>query len=201
MEEEVYKKLTQKVRKPAKHKIALFICGASGTGKTSIADKFLRDAKIKTSFVYLNIDNIKEVGREEARRIFNHSLKRSIEDGYSVFYDGTCRNKKDVSDTMKLLKSKKYKIILGMTYASLPTALKRLEDRKGQFVSESVAKDIYQHMKKNAEVYMDMKEIDKVYLYTNENTSELILVYDQTKKEINCLLPNEEFYFDISNYC
>lgn len=201
MEEEVYKDLTKNVRKPKKNKVALFICGASGTGKSSIRYKFLKDAKIKTSFVYLNIDNIKEVGREEARIIFNHSLLRAIDDGYSIFYDGTCRNKKDVSDTMKLLKSKNYKIILGMTYTSLPTALKRLEDRRGQFVSETVAKDIYQHMKKNAEVYMDMKEIDKVYLYTNENTSELILVYDQTKKEINCLLPNEDFYFDVSKYC
>jgi predicted ABC-type ATPase len=199
MEEEIYKKLTQKARKPKKNKIALFICGASGTGKSSMRYKFLNDAKIKTSFVYLNIDDIKEVGREEARRIFNHSLERSIEDGYSIFYDGTCRNKKDVSETMKLLKSKNYKIILGMTYTSLPTALKRLEDRRGQFVSETVAKDIYQHMSKNAEVYMDMKEIDQVYLYNNETSTTLI--FKKTEKEVQCILPDEDFYFDVSEYC
>jgi predicted ABC-type ATPase len=199
MEEEIYKKLTQKARKPKKNKIALFICGASGTGKSSMRYKFLNDAKIKTSFVYLNIDDIKEVGREEARRIFNHSLERSIEDGYSIFYDGTCRNKKDVSETMKLLKSKNYKIILGMTYTSLPTALKRLEDRRGQFVSETVAKDIYQHMSKNAEVYMDMKEIDQVYLYNNETSTTLI--FKKTEKEVQCILPGEDFYFDVSEYC
>ena len=199
MEEEVYKKLTEKVRKPARHKLALFICGASGTGKSSMRYKFLNDAKIKTSFVYLNLDNIKEVGREEARRILNHSLLKTIQDGYSIFYDGTCRNKTDITETMKLLKSKNYKIILGMTYTSLPTALKRLEDRRGQFVSELVAKDIYKHMSKNAEVYMDMKEIDEVYLYNNENTTTLI--FKKNAKEVQCILPNEDFYFDVSEYC
>jgi predicted ABC-type ATPase len=199
MEEEIYQRLVEKARKPKKHKIALFICGSSGTGKSSMRYKFLNDTKIKTSFVYLNIDDIKEVGREDARLIFNHSISRAIEDGYSIFYDGTCRNKKDVSETMKLLKSKNYKIILGMTYTSLPTALKRLEERRNQFVSESVAKDVYQHMSKNAESYMEMKEIDEVYLYNNENNTSLI--FKKTEKEVQCLLPNEDFYFDVSKYC
>lgn len=199
MEEEVYKKLTEKARKPTKNKLALFMCGSSGTGKTTTRYKFLNDAKIKTSFVYLNLDNIKEVGREEARRILNYSLKRTIEDGYSIFYDGTCRNKSDITEVMKVLKSKNYKIILGMTYTTLPTALKRLEDRKNQFVSESVARDIYKHMSKNAEVYMDIKEIDELYLYNNEETTTLI--FKKTAKEVQCILPNEDFYFDVSQYC
>lgn len=199
MEDQVYQRITEKVRKPKKHKLAIFICGASGTGKTSMRYKLLNDAKIKTSFVYLNLDDIKEVGLEEARSIFNHSLMKAIDDGYSIFYDGTCRNKILVSETMKHLKSKNYKIILGMTYTSLPTALKRLDERRGQFVSESVAKDIYQHMKKNAEVYMDMKEIDEVYLYNNEHATTLI--FKQTVKEVQCIRPDEDFYFDVSEYC
>jgi predicted ABC-type ATPase len=199
MEEEVYQKLIENARKPAKHKLALFMCGASGTGKSSIRYQFLRDAKIKTSLVYLNIDSIKDVGREEARKIFDYSLMRAVEDGYSIFYDGTCRNKKAVSEVMKIMKSKDYKIVLGMTYTTLPVALKRLEDRKNQFVSESVAKDVYQHMTKNAEVYMDMKEIDELYLYNNETNA--VLIFKKTKKEVQCLLPDEEFYFDVSKYC
>lgn len=199
MEEQVYLHLTEKVRKPTKHKVAMFLCGSSGTGKTSIRYKFLNDAKIKTTFVYLNLDNIKEVGREDARRILNHSLTRAVEDGYSIFYDGTCRNKKDIQDVMKFLKTKNYKIVLGMTYTTLPTALKRLEERRNQFVSESVAKDIYQHMTKNAEVYMDLKEIDQLYLYNNEDT--VTLIYKKTEKEVQCMFPNEQFYFDVSKYC
>lgn len=199
MEEEVYLHLTEKVRKPTKHKVAVFLCGASGTGKTSIRYKFLNDAKIKTTFVYLNIDNIKEVGREDARRILNHSLNRAVEDGYSIFYDGTCRNKKDIQEVMNYLKSQNYKIVLGMTYTTLPTALKRLEERRNQFVSEHVAKDIYQHMSKNAEVYMDTKDIDEIYLYNNEET--VTLIYKKTSKTVDCILPDEQFYFDVSKYC
>jgi len=199
MEEEVYLHLTEKVRKPTKHKLAIFFCGAAGTGKTSTRYKFLNDAKIKTSFVYLNLDNIKETGREEARRILNHSTNRAIEDGYSIFYDGTCRNKGDISEVMKYLKTKNYKIVLGMTYTTLPTALKRLEERRNQFVPESVAKDIYKHMSKNAEDYMDMKDIDEIYLYNNEITATLI--YKKTSKSVDCILPTEKFYFDVSEYC
>jgi predicted ABC-type ATPase len=199
MEEQIYQRIIEKASKPRKHKLAIFICGSSGTGKSSMRYKFLNDAKIKTSFAYLNIDDIKEVGREEARIIFNRALMRAIDDGYSIFYDGTCRNKKDISIVMKYLKSKNYKIVLGMTYTTLPTALKRLEDRRNQFVSESVAKDIYQHMSRNAEVYMDMKEIDEVYLYNNEDTTTLI--FKKSAKEVQCLRPNEDFYFDVSKYC
>lgn len=175
------------------------MCGASGTGKTTTRYKFLNDAKIRTSFVYLNLDDIKEVGREEARRILNSTLDRAIHDGYSIFYDGTCRNKKDIQEILRRLKATGYKLIVGMTYTSLPTALKRLEDRRGQFVSESVAKDIYQHMTKNAEVYMTMDEIDELYLYNNEHA--ITLLFKKTSKEIKCEFPEEDFYFDVSKYC
>jgi predicted ABC-type ATPase len=119
--------------------------------------------------------------------------------GNSIFYDGTCRNKKDISEVMKYLKTKGYRIILGMTYTTLPTALKRLEERRNQFVPESVAKDIYQHMSKNAEVYMDIKDIDEIYLYNNEISATLI--YKKTAKSVDCILPTEQFYFDVSKYC
>lgn len=199
MEEEVYLRLTENVRKPKKHKVVLCFCGASGTGKTSTQYKFLNDAKMKTTFVYLNLDEITKVGREDARRILNYSINRVIEDGYSIFYDGTCRNKTSFLEIMKTLKKHDYKVILGMTYTTLPTALKRLEDRRNQFVSESVAKDIYQHMTKNAEVYMTTDEIDEIYLYNNETTATLI--YKKTSKSIDCIFPNEQFYFDVSKYC
>lgn len=199
MEEEVFDRITTGVAKPKKYKLAIFICGASGTGKSSMRDKFIRDAKIKTSLVYLNIDNIKEVGREEARVIFNKLIDKSVDEGYSILYDGTCRNKKDVTELMKKLKSKDYKIIVGMTYTTLPTALKRLEDRRGQYVPETVARDIYQHMKKNAEVYMTINYIDEMYLYNNEEASKLI--FKRKNKQIDCILPNEDFYFDVSKYC
>jgi predicted ABC-type ATPase len=199
MEDEIYARITTGVSKPKKNKLAIFICGASGTGKTTMRHKFLRDAKIKTTFVYLNLDDIKEVGLEEARRLLQILTKRVIEDGYSLFYDGTCRNKQDTIETMKTLKNKNYKIVLGMTYTSLPTALKRLDERRGQYVSESVARDIYQHMTKNAETYMDLKEIDELFLYNNEEN--VTLIFRKSNKLVECLMPKTDFYFDVSKYC
>lgn len=199
MEDDIFKRITTGVSKPKKYKIAIFSCGASGTGKSSMRDKFIRDAKVKTSLVYLNIDNIKEVGREEARVIFNKLIDKTMNEGYSLFYDGTCRNKKDMTELMKKLKSKDYKIIVGITYTTLPTALKRLEDRRGQYVSETVARDIYQHMKKNAETYMSLDQIDELYLYNNEETTKLI--FKRKEKQVDCILPDEDFYFDVSKYC
>lgn len=200
MEDELYAKLTEGVRKPTKNKLALFFCGAAGTGKTTGRHKFLRDTKLKTSFVYLNIDDLKNVeGREQMRVLFNKFVKRSIEDGYSIFYDGTCRNKTETIELIKDLKSKHYKIILGMVYSTLPTALKRIEERRGQFLTETAGKDIYQHMSKNAETYMSVKEIDELYLYNNEQT--ITLIFQKTKKEIKCISPDTEFYFDVSEYC
>ena len=199
MEEQIFSRITEGIVKPKKHKLAIFICGASGTGKTTMRHKFLRDAKIKTTFVYLNLDDIKEVGLEEARRLLQGLTKRVIEHGYSLFYDGTCRNKNDVVDTMKTLKNKDYKIVLGMTYTTLPTALKRLDERRGQYTSESVAKDIYQHMTKNAETYMDLKQIDELYLYNNEDT--VTLIFRKSDKRVECLMPESDFYFDVSKYC
>lgn len=199
MEDEVYSRITEGIVKPKKHKLAIFICGASGTGKTTMRHKFLRDAKIKTTFVYLNLDDIKEVGLEEARRLLQALTKRVIENGYSLFYDGTCRNKNDTIETMKSLKARDYRIILGMTYTTLPTALKRLDERRGQYLSESAAKDIYQHMTKNAETYMDLKQIDELYLYNNENN--VTLIFRKSNKRVECLMPESDFYFDVSKYC
>ena len=88
---------------------------------------------------------------------------------------------------------------MGMTYTTLPTALRRLEERREQYISEKDAKDIYDHMTKNAEVYMDSKDIDELYLYNNEIKTTLI--FKRTSKDVECILPNERFYFDVSKYC
>lgn len=199
MEDKIYSRITAGVSKPKKNKLAIFICGGSGTGKTTTRHKFLRDAKIKTTFVYLNLDDIMELGLEEARRVLLVLTNRVVQDGYSFFYDGTCRNKQLTLDVMKNLKTKNYKIIVGMVYASLPTVLKRLDERRNQYVSEAVGRDIYQHMMKNAEGYMDAKEIDELFLYNNEESVKLI--FRRSDKRLECLMPKTDFYFDVSKYC
>lgn len=198
--DEIYKQLTKGVRRP-KHKVALFLCGAAGSGKTSSLNMFLRDARITTTFVTLNIDQARPlVGtQEETRKVFQELINKTIEDGYSFLYDGTCRDKSNILARIRTLKEKGYKVILGITYASLKTVLERVKRRVEQPLDENVVRDIYAHLKKNVELYMSVTEIDEVYLYSNETTSKLI--FQKTKKRVDCISPDSNFYFDVSKYC
>ena len=196
----LYKALTKGVRKP-KRKIALFLCGAAGSGKTTTRDMFLNDAKIQTSFVTLNIDQIRPtIGSQEAARpVFQHLIDRTIEDGYSFLYDGTCRDKNNITRRIRELKQKGYRIILGITYASLGTVLGRVQRRTDQHLEDDKVRDIYDHLKKHVELYMSMDEIDEVYLYTNETSTKLI--FTRKANKVTCISPTSAFYFDVSTYC
>lgn len=200
MEEEIYKSLTKGVRRP-KHKVAMFMCGAAGTGKTSMRETFLKDIGMKSSFVYLNIDDIRKhvKSQEEAQVFIKKLVSRTVDDGYSLMWDATCRNKSAILPAMESMKSKGYKIVLGMVYASLNTVLRRVAKRTEQPVEESIVRDIYQHMMKNAEVYMDKEFIDEIYLYNNEKTA--ILMFSKSDKSVQCHSPDLKFYFDVSKYC
>lgn len=199
--EELYEQITKGVRKPSKNKVGLFLCGTAGSGKTSGRDRFLHDAQVKTSFVYLNVDDIRQHtgSQEKARIIMKQLFHRIIEDGYSFLWDATCRNKSEVIESMHLVKSRGYKIVLGMVYASLKTALERIRKRTNQPLDESIARDIFRHMSQNAETYMSVSDIDEIYLYNNERTFSLI--FSRSKKTIKCVSPDTDFYFDVSEYC
>lgn len=196
----IYNELTKGVRKP-KHKIALFLCGAAGTGKTTLLTTFLDDVRMKTTFVTLNIDHIRPVigTQDAARTVFQHLIDRTIEDGYSFLYDGTCRDRSNILRRMKDLKARGYTIKLGITYASLGTVLGRLRRRMEQPLDDAIAKDIYSHLKRNVESYMSVDEIDEVCLYNTERTSKLI--FHRHNTTIDCISPTSAFYFDVSTYC
>lgn len=198
--DEIYKDITKGVRKP-KHKLAIFLCGASGTGKTTNQDKFLDTANIQTTFVTLNIDNIRPIigTQQESRKIFNKLFEKTVKDGYSLLYDGTCRDRYNIIDRMKTLKNKGYKIIVGVMYASLDTVIQRIKQRTEQHLEEDVARDIYAHLKKNIEIYMSVVEIDELYLYNSEHAAKLL--YSKKGDTVICKNPKDDFYFDISKYC
>jgi predicted kinase len=199
--EEIYSSLVKGVRKPIKHKVALFLCGAAGTGKTTSKYKFLYDSKIRTSFVVLNVDDMRELvgSQEKARSALSYATERVIKEGYSFLYDGTCRDKTNVLKMMEHVHSLGYKTILGITYTPLRTALDRISKRVNQPLSEEVARDIYKHLTKNIETYMNETSIDEIYLYNNEHTSKLI--FTRKDKTIQCITPESAFYFDVSKYC
>lgn len=198
--DQIYRDLTKGIRKP-KNKIALFLCGAAGSGKTTAHDMFLKDAKMKSTFVTLNIDMIRPlIGSQEATRpVFQDLINKTIEDGYSFLYDGTCRDKNTITQRIQELKKKGYKVILGITYASLGTVLGRVQRRTDQPLDDNIVRDIYQHLRNHVEKYMTMDGIDEVYLYNNEKSTKLIFTRKSTR--VSCISPSSDFYFDVSKYC
>ena len=105
--DEIYKSLTKGVRKP-KQKVALFLCGAAGSGKTTSRSIFLDDVQMNTTFVTLNIDDVRSIvgTQEKARNVFVELVDKAIADGYSILYDATCRDKRNIIARMKQLKEK-----------------------------------------------------------------------------------------------
>ena len=201
MEEEIYTQLTDGVHKPKKHKMAVFLCGSSGTGKSTTKDQILKDAGIRGTYVDLNIDMIRPIvgSQDKATAIFGYFIKRTLEDGYSFVYDGTCRDKGSMVKRISAAKQKGYRIIMGMTYTTLDTALQRILGRSNQPLDENIAREIYQQVSKVIEGFMTVRNIDELYLYNNERTSTLI--FHKSKKSVKCFHSDMDFYFDVSEYC
>jgi predicted ABC-type ATPase len=196
----IYNQLTKGVRKPVKHKIGVCMCGTSGSGKTSNRDKFLDDMGIKTTYVLLNLDNVWEISKhEDARDIFKQIIVKTIDDGYSFYYEGTCRSPKYILPKLEQAKKNGYTLKLGFVYAELDTVIKRVKQRSEQPMTVDFAKLVYSQVKKHAHEYMTSDVFDEIYLYNNQKTSKLIFYKDA--KEIHCISPDSRFYFDVSKYC
>ena len=191
--DEVYSYVVKGVRKPTKHKRVLFLCGASGTGKTTHASKFLEDAEMHTSYVYLNIDELGKVFPYIRRDAIPELLVRDTNDGYSVFVDATCRIRRTYVSIIDDLLRKGYRITMGVMYVPLETALSRVASRTEQPIPERVVRDIYAHTKRNIESYMHLPEL---FLYSNGR-----LVFQKNGESVTCPNPSAPFYFPLSKYC
>jgi len=200
MEDQIYASLIKGVRKP-KHKRALFLCGAAGTGKTTTRNKFIHDANLKTTYVMLNFDEIWIQLRNHSNtsEIYERIVKRVISEGYSFVYDGTCRRTHTILNRMSYLKTQGYEITLGIVYASLDKVLDRLEKRTYQPLKLDIGKQIYYHVTSSIEKIMKSDIPDEVFLY--DNTLQTKLIFHRKSKKVYCNLDNSKFYFDVSEYC
>lgn len=199
--DDIYEHLKKGVRKQ-KNKTAIFLCGASGSGKTSNRKTILDKIKFQKSYVSINLDDIIALNKspDNARKIVVDLFERTINDGYSILYDGTCRYPPFVKDKINQLKNNNYKIVLVINYAKLETVIERVKQRKHQLTPISIVKNIYSEISKKADEYMNMKDIDELYLFSNEN-ERTKMVFSRVEKKIHCISPDDNFYFDVSQYC
>lgn len=200
-EDKIYEQITKGVRKPTKHKVAMISCGASGSGKTTSRSKFVDDFGMKSTFVMLNLDDYWKYRSTPAqtRELYKSLVTRTISDGYSFFFDGTCRYTPSILTMIRDLKEKGYHVVLSITFAKLKTVLDRLKRRTEQPIEKHYAIKIYQEVSRRIEDLMKEPSIDEVYLYDNDVSTRL--VYKRKGETITCISPESNFYFKISEFC
>jgi len=179
--------------------VGLLVCGAPGTGKSSHVLKVLENAGFEGEFVLVDPDKIKADSHAEQSAAAIELLQETINERKDVVYVGSCVGVSTMNDILKMMKAKKYRTIVAVSYSSLSTSLKRIAARKEQPLDVDIASEVHRYFATKAERYMNLHSIDEIYLYNNE--TEFNLLFSRKKKKITCSDPHGEFYFDVSKYC
>jgi len=175
---------------------ALLICGPPGTGKTSHTKIMFENAGLSIDdFVDIDPDKRKEVHSSDRSRLALEEVLETIDKGQSFYYTATCGGMRILNDLIAKMKAKHYRIVIAISYVSLPTALERIRKRTHQPVPQKVIEDLHAFFKTKAERFMKLPV--ELYLYNNETDFNLLL--SKKHKKIVCL--DGDFYFDISRYC
>jgi predicted kinase len=174
--------------------IGLLVCGPSGVGKTTNINKMLENAGIKEELFLIDPDKRKEETHKERSNLAYESAKDMVVNGKNFVYTATCANH---TKLIKLMKARKYRIVVAIVYTSLPVALERIRKRTEQPVPEDVVEDLHRFFKTKAERYMKLP-VD-IYLYNNE--TDFNLLFSRKNKKIVCRDRDSDFYFDVSRYC
>jgi predicted ABC-type ATPase len=177
--------------------IGLLVCGPSGVGKTSNINKMLENAGIRKELTIVDPDKRKEETHQERSEAALELVKETIEGGESFCYTATCGGMRIITDLIRRMKARKYRIVVAIVYTSLPVALERIQKRTHQPVSTDIVEDLHAFFKTKAERYMKLDV--EIYLYNNE--TDFNLLFSRKNKKIVCRDGDMDFYFDVSRYC
>ena len=179
-------------------KIGFLICGPSGVGKTSNVEKMLKNAGINRKLKIVDPDQITANTHAEQSNLALIEVVELIQKGTPFVYIATCGGIRATGELIDHMKQKGFRTIVAIPYTTLSTALSRIENRPHQPVPEEVVKELHHFFKRKAERYMNMPNLDEVYLYNNEKDFNLLL--EKKSNKVVCSGPSN-FYFDISKYC
>jgi predicted ABC-type ATPase len=157
----------------------------------------LKNAGIRKELTIIDPDKLSNESHEERSKVALENVNKIIEDGESFCYTATCGGMRIITDLIRRMKARKYRIIVAIVYTSLPVALERIRKRTHQPVPEDVVEDLHAFFKTKAERYMKLDV--EIYLYNNE--TDFNLLFSRKNKKIVCRDGDMDFYFDVSRYC
>ena len=129
------------------NKLAIFICGSGGSGKSTIAKtQFPEYAIIDVDLIYerLLIDNnlglkIKDFSEDEnmlantlfekSKTLNNEKFNKSVDNGYDIVIDSIGRDPDVIMSQRSYLEKMGYSTYMIMVYAELDTCVNRVEAR------------------------------------------------------------------------
>ena len=167
-------------------KIAIFICGSGGSGKSTFVKNNLKDyAHIDVDIIYeelltsnglgLNIKNFTESENELANSLFEKSkelnnlkLKTNVHADNNLVIDGIGRYSDVILSQKTYLENYGYKTYMIMLYVDLDICINRIENRERVY-NQTITEDSWYLSYNNIGTYK--KEFgDKFTLIYNNNT-------------------------------
>jgi septin family protein len=106
-------------------KYGFLCCGPSGVGKSSNIHKMFENANLnKDDFLLIDPDKLQGTHIEQSIKALE-LVYESINNNKSFIYIATCGGTKIIINILLKLKKKKFRIIVAITYTSIPIEIGR----------------------------------------------------------------------------
>lgn len=202
--------------KPPKSPLAIFICGVSGSGKTSIINQIKKEFKL-SKFAYINPDEVimklpywKKTHDTASLYPLISSVfleefeERVFKSKHHFIYDKVCRFPDMQLYLFPILKKLGYTIKYIVNYVSLETSKKRVHERaktEHRDLSDKYIENIYKTIQQEYSLILKKhfrKWIDEIRFYNMEKEPRLIL---QQKGNIITCDKEHTFYINLDKFC
>ncbi len=167
-----------------KNKIAIFICGSGGSGKSTFAKThFPTYVHIDVDVIYekllidnklgLKIKNFNKIEADLANKLFeeskvlnNSKLKNAVSNGDDLIIDGIGRDSDIILNQRKYLDSNGYDTFMIMMYADLEICINRVEARERVY-TQNITEDSWYLAYNNIGTYKKEFGLKFKFIYNN----------------------------------
>jgi dephospho-CoA kinase len=175
-----------------KNKIAIFVCGSGGSGKsTFVKTHFVEYIHIDVDIIYEELLLLNKLGLkikdfnesqsqlaaelfEKAKELNNERLKRVINIGNNLIIDGIGRDSDVILNQRKYLENFGYDTFMIMLYADLDTCISRVEAR-GRVYKQKITEDSWYLSYNNIGTYKKEFGIKFKFIYNDVIDTNVVL--------------------------